>query len=258
MAHRVGVMRDGTLAQVGTPAEVYERPNTRFVAEFLGAANILPAVARTDGAATGAAGPACHRLRRDGSFGGAAVAGDPAGEGAARRHGRPERAAGRCRRPCLFRRNSHAYRAPGGRQPDTRDACAARRPRRRADRHRRARDPCRGSPTPASCCRDERRPDACADRALGVAGAVPAGPLRHRAGHRARRAGRCRAALQPGASRAGQPGAGGDGSAVSRCTGAQPEGGGDFDPGLPAARAIRWRWPLPAAASAGVRRCFCW
>ena len=27
--------------QVGTPAEVYERPNTRFVAEFLGAANVL-------------------------------------------------------------------------------------------------------------------------------------------------------------------------------------------------------------------------
>jgi putrescine transport system ATP-binding protein len=26
---------------VGTPAEVYERPNTRFVAEFLGAANVL-------------------------------------------------------------------------------------------------------------------------------------------------------------------------------------------------------------------------
>jgi spermidine/putrescine ABC transporter ATP-binding subunit len=49
MAHRVGVMRDGTLAQVGTPAEVYERPNTRFVAEFLGAANILPAIARATG-----------------------------------------------------------------------------------------------------------------------------------------------------------------------------------------------------------------
>ena len=49
MATRIGVMRDGRLAQVGTPADVYERPNSRFVAEFLGAANILPAVARTDG-----------------------------------------------------------------------------------------------------------------------------------------------------------------------------------------------------------------
>jgi putrescine transport system ATP-binding protein len=49
MATRIGVMRDGRLAQVGTPADVYERPNSRFVAEFLGAANILPAVARAAG-----------------------------------------------------------------------------------------------------------------------------------------------------------------------------------------------------------------
>jgi len=45
MADRIGVMRDGRLAQVGTPAEVYEQPKTRFVAEFLGAANVLRAVA---------------------------------------------------------------------------------------------------------------------------------------------------------------------------------------------------------------------
>jgi spermidine/putrescine ABC transporter ATP-binding subunit len=43
LATRIGVMRDGRLAQVGTPAEVYERPADRFVAEFLGAANILEA-----------------------------------------------------------------------------------------------------------------------------------------------------------------------------------------------------------------------
>ena len=42
MADRIGVMHAGRLMQVGTPAEVYERPNTRFVAEFLGAANVLP------------------------------------------------------------------------------------------------------------------------------------------------------------------------------------------------------------------------
>jgi ABC-type Fe3+/spermidine/putrescine transport system ATPase subunit len=49
MASRIGVMREGRLAQVGTPAEMYERPNSRFVAEFLGAANILPAIARESG-----------------------------------------------------------------------------------------------------------------------------------------------------------------------------------------------------------------
>jgi spermidine/putrescine ABC transporter ATP-binding subunit len=48
LASRIGVMQHGTLAQVGTPAEVYERPVSRFVAEFLGAANILPATLRTN------------------------------------------------------------------------------------------------------------------------------------------------------------------------------------------------------------------
>lgn len=49
MADRIGVMRDGSMAQVGTPAEVYEGPNSRFVAEFLGSANILPGALRADG-----------------------------------------------------------------------------------------------------------------------------------------------------------------------------------------------------------------
>ena len=49
MADRIGVMHAGRLLQVGTPADVYERPGSRFVAEFLGAANILPAVGQ-DGA----------------------------------------------------------------------------------------------------------------------------------------------------------------------------------------------------------------
>jgi putrescine transport system ATP-binding protein len=53
MATRIGVMQDGKLRQVGTPAEVYERPASRFVAEFLGAANILPARVRArDGQGT--------------------------------------------------------------------------------------------------------------------------------------------------------------------------------------------------------------
>ncbi len=49
LATRIGVMRDGRLEQVGTPAELYERPGSRFVASFLGAANILPATVRASG-----------------------------------------------------------------------------------------------------------------------------------------------------------------------------------------------------------------
>jgi ABC-type Fe3+/spermidine/putrescine transport system ATPase subunit len=49
MADRIGVMSDGHMAQVGTPADLYERPANRFVANFLGAANILPCHVAADG-----------------------------------------------------------------------------------------------------------------------------------------------------------------------------------------------------------------
>ncbi len=42
MAGRLAVMNDGRIVQVGTPHEVYERPRSRFVADFIGIANILP------------------------------------------------------------------------------------------------------------------------------------------------------------------------------------------------------------------------
>ena len=41
LSTRVAVFDRGAVIQVGTPAEVYRRPRTRFVAEFLGAANLL-------------------------------------------------------------------------------------------------------------------------------------------------------------------------------------------------------------------------
>ena len=49
MASRIGVMHGGRIAQVGTPSEVYERPNSRYVAEFLGAANVLACEVQRDG-----------------------------------------------------------------------------------------------------------------------------------------------------------------------------------------------------------------
>ncbi len=41
LGDRIVVMTKGTIAQVGTPDEIYFRPANRFVAEFIGAANIL-------------------------------------------------------------------------------------------------------------------------------------------------------------------------------------------------------------------------
>jgi putative spermidine/putrescine transport system ATP-binding protein len=42
MADRIGVMRAGKLEQIATPAELYQRPATPFVAEFVGTMNRLP------------------------------------------------------------------------------------------------------------------------------------------------------------------------------------------------------------------------
>ena len=41
MADRIGVMHQGRLLEVGSPDDLYARPRTRFVATFLGAANLL-------------------------------------------------------------------------------------------------------------------------------------------------------------------------------------------------------------------------
>ena len=49
MATRIGLLHRGRLEQVGTPAEIYERPATRYVAAFMGGANILPATVREAG-----------------------------------------------------------------------------------------------------------------------------------------------------------------------------------------------------------------
>jgi iron(III) transport system ATP-binding protein len=43
MADRIVVMNDGGIEQVGSPQDVYYRPATRFVAEFIGAMNMLDA-----------------------------------------------------------------------------------------------------------------------------------------------------------------------------------------------------------------------
>ena len=41
MADRVAVFNEGRLVQVGAPDEIYERPQTRFVADFVGGSNVI-------------------------------------------------------------------------------------------------------------------------------------------------------------------------------------------------------------------------
>jgi iron(III) transport system ATP-binding protein len=45
LADAVAVLRDGRVEQIGSPEEVYERPSSRWVAEFLGEADVLPGTA---------------------------------------------------------------------------------------------------------------------------------------------------------------------------------------------------------------------
>jgi putative spermidine/putrescine transport system ATP-binding protein len=41
MSDRIAVFNEGRVEQIGTPAEIYERPATEFVADFVGTSNVL-------------------------------------------------------------------------------------------------------------------------------------------------------------------------------------------------------------------------
>ena len=96
LASRIAVMERGRLVQTGTPAEIYERPASRFVADFVGAVNLFE----------GSWSPGSTRWRwrcRVRKAGAAAVSREPAAGAAAALAVRPEklrlsrRAAGRIR-----------------------------------------------------------------------------------------------------------------------------------------------------------------
>jgi putrescine transport system ATP-binding protein len=44
LAHRIGLMKDGNILQIGTSEEIYERPSTKFVANFVGSINIFEGI----------------------------------------------------------------------------------------------------------------------------------------------------------------------------------------------------------------------
>jgi multiple sugar transport system ATP-binding protein len=82
MGHRIAVMKDGRIQQVGTPYEVYDRPANLFVATFIGTPpmNFVPATIADGGAALAASGmripvPASRRALTAGGDGRAVTAG---------------------------------------------------------------------------------------------------------------------------------------------------------------------------------------
>jgi putative spermidine/putrescine transport system ATP-binding protein len=50
MADRVAIFNEGKIIQVGAPEDIFERPNTKFVADFVGSSNVLsPAFSKSAG-----------------------------------------------------------------------------------------------------------------------------------------------------------------------------------------------------------------
>ena len=135
LADTVAVLREGRLEQVGTPEEVYERPQSQWVAAFLGDADVVPGTAR-DGYAECELGrfAVAAELQRGGG------ARDPAGVG----RDRPSLAARRGRvrrrgRPLVLRprpaRRARAAQRPAAAQPPARvPGLAPGRPRARLGR----------------------------------------------------------------------------------------------------------------------------
>ena len=66
MADRLVIMQAGRIAQVGTPEEIYDRPASAFVANFMGAENVLSVhVARSEAGTAVSIGPAVAWLADD-------------------------------------------------------------------------------------------------------------------------------------------------------------------------------------------------
>jgi sulfate/thiosulfate transport system ATP-binding protein len=65
MADRIGIMNQGRLLEMGAPPELYSRPATRFVATFLGAANLILALRTPDGIQVGGATLAANERSSD-------------------------------------------------------------------------------------------------------------------------------------------------------------------------------------------------
>jgi len=48
LATRIGVMNQGEIAMIGEPTDIYEFPNSRFVANFIGSANMVEGIVTED------------------------------------------------------------------------------------------------------------------------------------------------------------------------------------------------------------------
>jgi putrescine transport system ATP-binding protein len=80
VASRIGLMNAGRLAQVATPPEIYENPDSRFVADFIGDVNIIEGTAGESIRRDGEEFRQFHRTGSDSAFVARDSAPIPAGE----------------------------------------------------------------------------------------------------------------------------------------------------------------------------------
>src|SRR6185436_9900483 len=73
LSDRIAVMNAGRIVQVGTGEELYEHPRNRFVAEFLGGCNLIPATVKVRSANETIVESSIGELRVDASITGSNV-----------------------------------------------------------------------------------------------------------------------------------------------------------------------------------------
>ena len=122
VADRISVMDHGQIVQVATPAEIYEAPNSRYVADFIGSVNIFEGPVEGERAESSSGSPprTASTIEAESALdvgeGAERVVRGPAGEGAHRprraRRQRHQRGRRRGPRHRLFRRHDPLQRAP--------------------------------------------------------------------------------------------------------------------------------------------------
>ena len=69
MSDRIAVINDGQLMQLGTPNQIYRRPNNAFIADFIGESSLLPATVKKGVASIGSVKlKNAQKLEKDGDF----------------------------------------------------------------------------------------------------------------------------------------------------------------------------------------------
>jgi len=53
LSHEIAVMSEGRIVQIGSPRDIYDKPRSRFVADFIGATNFIEGTVAGAGGATG-------------------------------------------------------------------------------------------------------------------------------------------------------------------------------------------------------------